>query len=63
MNKNITIKDFFFCYDREMMEKLHNEGFDFLVSGYHPVSQKRFWMFVKTDEFNAVLSGIFENIK
>ena len=52
MNK----QDFFFCYNRSMMMYLKSKGLRFVICALHEVSEKKFWMFERTEELEKALS-------
>ncbi|WP_438298143.1 hypothetical protein [Sporosarcina sp. FA15] len=51
----MTVKDFFFCYNRRVMLYLKNEGLAFLVCAYHENSLQKYWMFVRTPDLSKAL--------
>jgi len=50
----MTVKDFFFCYNRRVMLYLKNEGLTFLVCAYHENSLQKYWMFVRTPDLSKL---------
>lgn len=57
MNKQLTKKDFFFCYNRKMMVYLKSKGISFLLCAKHEVSNCQFWMFEKSLELDIALAS------
>lgn len=55
--EQLTVKDFFFCYNRTVMMYLKRKGFKFLLCAYHETSLQKYWMFVRTPELSQALDS------
>lgn len=53
----MTVKDFFFCYNRTVMMYLKRKGFKFLLCAYHETSLQKYWMFLRTPELSKALDS------
>lgn len=56
----MTAKDFIFVYDRKVMLKLKDKGFNFIICAKHEVSDKKFFLYVRTDEITEALNMIIK---
>ncbi|MCJ7986965.1 hypothetical protein MUB16_28490 [Priestia sp. OVL9] len=57
MKKEITIQDFFFCYDKKIMKYIrYDKGIKFIMKAIHSETKVEFWLFHKTEELEQVLS-------
>lgn len=61
-DKQLTVKDFFFCYNKEVMFYLKENNIDFIVQVLSDNTKKRYFMYQKTDKLNQALND-YKNIK
>lgn len=54
----MSVKDFFFCYDRKLMLKLKARGFKFIFCAKHEVTDKKFFLFEKSEELDKAIKEI-----
>jgi len=57
MDRQLTVKDFFFCYNRKMMVYLKGKGISFLLCAKHEISNCKFWMFERNLELDIALDS------
>ena len=55
----MTVKDFFFCYDKKTMKYLrYDKGISFITTALHKDTKAEFWLFERTAELEEALSEI-----
>ena len=47
---------YFYCYSYPLKEFLINNGQDSIVAGRHPTTNKKYWVFVGTEQLNSLLT-------
>ena len=47
---------YFYCYSWPLKEFLIKNGQASIVSGRHPITNKKYWVFDGTDKLNALLT-------
>ena len=53
--------DVYICYSSKQKDWLCKEkGFKYVINALNPNSHKMFWLFMRNEEFNKVLSEWFE---
>lgn len=55
-NKQLTNKDFFFCYNRDIYFYLIQNGLDFITIAKEPKNDKMFSLFYRSDKLESLLS-------
>lgn len=52
----MSVKDFFFCYDKKVMKYLrYDKGIRFITSALHKETKAEFWLFPRTTELEEAL--------
>lgn len=46
----INLNKYFYCYSWKLKEYLRNNGVESIVSGIHPTTNKKYWVFDKNNE-------------
>lgn len=55
----MTVKDFYFCYDKKVAKYLrYDKGIEFITVARHDKTGKRFWLFLQSEELSKALSEI-----
>lgn len=55
-NQQITVQDFYFCYNSKMAKWLHcDKGIRFITKAIHPTSNQMFCMFAKSELLNQAI--------
>ena len=54
------MKKYFYCYSWNLKEYLRNNGVESIVSGLHPATNKKYWVFEKE---NKKLDGLLTQWK
>lgn len=60
MNVELTKKDFFYCYDIRLSIFLNKQGFRHLVEAIHTKSNKKFYLYFRTDELTIAIDKYHE---
>ena len=47
---------YFYCYSWPLKEFLKNNGENSIVSGRHPGTNKKYWVFENTEQLNSLLT-------
>lgn len=50
------MKKYFYCYSWPLKEFLRNNGQSSVVSGKHPNTDKKYWVFERTEQLNGLLT-------
>ncbi|MEK4030761.1 hypothetical protein MKZ02_19785 [Pseudobacillus sp. FSL P4-0506] len=53
--KNLTEKDFFFCYNYKLSAFLKYKGFHYITKAVNHKTDKMFSLYIKSDELQAAL--------
>lgn len=54
-NKQLTTKDFFFCYNPSLMSYLLEQGLRFITCARHERTNDKFWMFQQSEKLTDAL--------
>lgn len=56
-NKQLTNKDFFFCYNRDLVNHLISKGYRFITIAKEPRNLKTFTLFYRSDNLEQELKN------
>lgn len=56
MNKQLTNKDFFFCYSPQLSKFLEQEGYNYIVVGVNPKSKQTYSMYQKSEGLSKAIN-------
>lgn len=57
----ISNTDIYRCYSVNLMQFLSQNGIKYILIALDIKSQRKFWAYVKTDEFNRILQQWIDN--
>lgn len=63
MNKQLTNKDFFFCYNRDVYYYLTNNGVEFITIAREPKDNKMFSLFYRSEKVERLLENYYQEKK
>lgn len=63
MNKQLTNKDFFFCYNRDVYYYLTNNGVEFITIAREPKENKMFSLFHRSEKVERLLENYYQEKK
>lgn len=49
-------KKYYYCYSHPQKDFLITNGLMYVIKGIHPDTQKRYWVFEKSDKLSALLT-------
>ena len=52
--------ELYFCYSVVLRDYLYKHGVKYRICAIHPNSQKMFWLYIKTDKLDKLLSEYSE---
>ena len=52
--------DVFFCYSVELRDYLYQNGLRYKVAAIHPNNHHMFWLYIKTDKLDKLLTAYSE---
>lgn len=47
----------YYCYSHNLKNFLLQHGEQYIASGYHPTTQKKFWMFLRNENLDTLLGS------
>ena len=55
-NKQLTAKDYFYCYNPVLMAYLLKQGLRFVLCARHERTNNKFWLFQHSDKLSELLN-------
>lgn len=52
----------YYCYSHNLKNFLLKNGEQYIASGYHPKTQKKFWMFLRNENLDALLGSWSQSV-
>ena len=52
---NISNKDFFFCYSKELHNHIQRHNINYVCAALHESTHKKFWLYMRSERLNKVL--------